>query len=260
MENNISNVNTPSQPGETNVDNLMALIKEQTKELKINKRKLEKLEEKFIKTNADLKNILNDKTNIENFLRTIFPKEMHEGLIKPDYGHYDQAELGKLFLVCESKKQNEFAQILTKIKNENSELSEKNKFLNKELEAKTYELNENKKNQSVNMEQLNFYQNNFNEVMKKMESLEIEKNYLMKIIDEKNEEIENLISLEVENAELKAKTLLETMDVLNNNCMDKKTQNNISMNNFEGLGNNISIGSNNSSLGNNDKNIKIRKN
>jgi hypothetical protein len=47
---------------------------------------------------------------------------------------------------------------------------------------------------------------------------------------------------------------------LNNNYTDKKTQNNISMNNFEGLGNNISIGSNNSSLGNNDKNIKIRKN
>ena len=260
MENNFSNINTPSQPEETNVDNLMSLIKEQTKELKINKRKLEKLEEKFIKTNADLKNILNDKTNIENFLRTIFPKVMHEGLIKPDYGHYDQAELGKLFLVCESKKQNEFAQILTKMKNENSELSEKNTFLNKELKAKTYELNKIMKNENANKDQLNFYQNNFNEVMKKMEYLEIEKNYLIKIIDEKNEEIENLISLEVENAEIKAKTLLDTLDVLNNNYMNKKPHNNFNMNNFEGLGNNISIGSNNSSLGNNEKNIKIRKN
>src|SRR5690349_6095180 len=120
MENPQGNTNYNSNtltPDDTNVENLLSLIKEQTKEIKINKKKLEKLEEKFIKTNADLKNILNDKTNIECFLKTLFPKEMHENIIKAEYGLYDSAELSKMFLVCESKKQNEFQQILNKYKN-----------------------------------------------------------------------------------------------------------------------------------------------
>jgi hypothetical protein len=266
MENTPNTNNTSThQNEETNVENLLSLIKDQTKELKINKKRLEKLEEKYIKTNADLKNVLNDKTNIENFLKTIFPKEMHDGLIKSEYGLYDQAELGKLFLVCESKKQNEFAQILNKYKNENLDLSEKNKYLSRELEAKTNELNEIKKNQSSNIDQLNFYQNNYNDVMKKLESLENEKNYLMKIIDEKNEEIENLISLEVENAELKAKSLLDNLDLgMNLNIYaDKKTSNNtFGSGNIEGLGlgnNLLSSGFNTNTNLNNEKNLKICK-
>jgi hypothetical protein len=263
MENSNSTYNNQTnQNDETNVENLLSLIKDQTKELKINKKRLEKLEEKFIKTNADLKNVLNDKTNIENFLKTIFAKEMHDGLIKSEYGLYDQAELGKLFLVCESKKQNEFAQILNKYKNENIDLSDKNKILSKELEAKTNELIEFKKSQSVNLDQLNFYQNNFNEVMKKLDSLENEKNYLMKIIDEKNEEIENLISLEVENAELKAKNLLDNLDSGNTYSDKKNSTNNFSSGNIDGLGMGnymLSSGLNNNTSLNNEKSVKIGK-
>ena len=41
-----------------------------------------------------------------------------------------------------------------------------------------------------------------------------EKQYLMKVIDEKNNEIEVLNNLELENAELKAKSLLNNFDTL----------------------------------------------
>jgi hypothetical protein len=219
---------------ETNVENLLSLIKEQAKEIKINKKKLERLEEKFIKINADFKNVYTDKTNIENFLRNIFPKEMHENIFKTEYGLYDTGELSKMWLICESKNQNEFQQILGKYKNENSDISERNKILMKELDSKTNELNNIKKSNSVNSEQMNFYMNNYNDLNKKVENLESEKNYLMKVIDEKNAEIENLISLEVENAELKAKSLLENLEssssssnlnlTLNNGSSKSKTQ------------------------------------
>lgn len=197
---------------ETSIENLLSLIKEQQKEIKMNKKRLEKLEEKFIKTNSDFKNLINDKINIENFLKTIFSKEMHDSVIQTEYGLYNTSELNKMFHVCESKKQNEFGQILNKYKNENSDLIDKNKTLGKELEIKVNELNNIKKTQSENSEQLNYYQNNYSDIVKKLEDLSLEKDYLMKLIDEKNEDIEKLMSLEVENAELKAKNLLENLE------------------------------------------------
>ena len=232
----------------------IALIKDQQKEIKMNKKKLEKLEEKFIKTNADFKNIFNDKTNIENFLKTLFPKEMHDSIIKSDYGLYDSAELNKLFHVCDSKKQNEFGQILSKYKNENLDLIEKNKLLLKDLETKNSELNNFKKTHTVNIDQLNSYQSNYNELAKKMERIENEKNYLMKMLDEKNEEIENLISLEVENAELKAKTLLDNLDGnINLNLIKSTSNNNINENNMNASGSSFGSGSQN------EKIARIRK-
>ena len=48
----------------TDTQKLLQLMKDQNKELKISKKKLEKLEEKFIQVNTDLKNVVNDKTNI----------------------------------------------------------------------------------------------------------------------------------------------------------------------------------------------------
>jgi hypothetical protein len=65
---------------------------------------LEKLEEKFIQVNTDLKNIINDKSNIEEFISNIFPKDMLEQVIKKEYGTYDKSELSKLWLIAESKK------------------------------------------------------------------------------------------------------------------------------------------------------------
>jgi hypothetical protein len=217
--------------GEPNVENLLSLIREQTKEIKINKKKLEKLEEKFIKTNADFKNILNDKSNIEIFLKSIFPKEMHDNIIKIEYGLYDSVELSKMHLVCEAKKQNEFQQVLNKIKNENLEFSDKIKHLTKELESKSTELAANLKNNLTNMDQLNFYQKNYGEIVKKLEFCENEKNYLMKMIDEKNLEIESLIALEIENAELKAKKLLDNLEMGGNRNVKEGSKNQNNLNN-----------------------------
>jgi len=211
-----NNSDITQKSDDMNMDQLLSLIKEQTKELKLNKKKLEKLEEKFIKINADLKNVLNDKIQIENFLRSIFPKEMHDNIIKTEYGLYDSGELCKLNLVCESQKQNEFQQILNRQKNENFEMTEKIKNISKEFESKAKEFNQLKSNSESNLEQLNFYQTNFSELNKKVELLENEKIFLVKMLDNKNDEIEKLTALELENAELKAKSLLENLEKSNN--------------------------------------------
>ena len=60
--------------------------------------------------------------------------------------------------------------------------------------------------------------NENNELKNNVESLTTEKNYLMKVLDEKNAEIQVLNNLELENAELKAKSLLNN---LNNNDDEK---------------------------------------
>ena len=66
----------------TDTQKLLQLMKDQNKELKINKKKLEKLEEKVIQVNTELKNVVNDKTNIEVFLKEIFSKDITDKVIK----------------------------------------------------------------------------------------------------------------------------------------------------------------------------------
>ena len=190
-------------------------MKEQNKEIKRNKKLLEKVEEKYIKVNTDFKNVLNDKTNIETFLKNVFPKDMHDKVIKEDYGTYEAAELSKLWLILENKNQSEFQNILSKLKAENSELVENNKKLTQQLEEIQNEFEKYKNEQKENSDNLNHYMTGFEEYKTKAEKLENEKNYLMKVLDEKNAEIEVLNSLELENAELKAKSLLNNFDLSN---------------------------------------------
>ena len=190
-------------------------MKEQNKEIKRNKKLLEKVEEKYIKVNTDFKNVLNDKTNIETFLKNVFPKDMHDKVIKEDYGTYEAAELSKLWLILENKNQSEFQNILSKLKAENSELVENNKKITQQLEEIQNEFEKYKNEQKENSDNLNHYMTGFEEYKTKAEKLENEKNYLMKVLDEKNAEIEVLNSLELENAELKAKSLLNNFDISN---------------------------------------------
>ena len=126
VQNNNSNNN---QIDFTDPQKVLQLMKEQNKELKLSKKKLEKLEEKFIQVNTDLKNIINDKANIEDFISNIFPKDMLSQVIKQEYGTYDKSELSKLWLVAESKNQSEYNNILTKLKSEINDLNVKNKEL-----------------------------------------------------------------------------------------------------------------------------------
>ena len=93
--NNIKNNSNNTQIDFTDTQKVIQLMKDQNKELKINKKKLEKLEEKFVKVNTDLKNIINDKANIEDFISNIFPKDMISQVLKKEYGTYDKSELSK---------------------------------------------------------------------------------------------------------------------------------------------------------------------
>ena len=208
---------------ESNVENLLKLIKDQTSELKKNKKRLEKLEEKFIKTSADLKSVLSDKLNIENFLKIIFPKEMHENILKNDYGYYDTSELSKLWLVCESKNQNVFQKILNQYKNENNELSDKNKAFLIELDNKTKDMKKLRTSYEDLTNDYNESFSKFNETFSKYDLVESEKNYLLSLVDEKNKEIEELRALEIENAELKAKRLLDNIDYNNIEMLNKNS-------------------------------------
>ena len=180
-------------------------------------KKLEKLEEKFVKVNTDFKNVLNDKTNIEAFLKNVFPKDMHDKLIKEDYGTYDTSELSKLWLVLDSQNQSEYQNVLSKLKTEINDLNEHNQT----LQAKYNQINEMyeqyKTEQNNNNDSLNHYMNGYEELKVQNESLLQEKDYLMKLLDDKNAEIEQLNKLELENAELKAQSLLLDLDTNNNN-------------------------------------------
>jgi chromosome segregation ATPase len=187
-------------------------MKDQNKELKINKKRLEKLEEKFVKVNTDLKNIINDKANIEDFISNIFPKDMISQVLKKEYGTYDKSELSKLWLIAESKNQSEYNNILTKLKSEINELSMKNKELNLNYSQITQEYDDYKKANTNSSEQLTKMIEENKELKDNLENLTSEKTFLMKILDEKTEQIQQLKNLELENAELKAKSLLNNDD------------------------------------------------
>ena len=198
----------------TDTQKLLQLMKDQNKELKISKKKLEKLEEKFIKVNTDLKNVVNDKTNIEVFLKEIFPKDITDKVIKKEYGTYETAELTKLWLISESQNKNEYTNILSKLKGEINELNSNNKELKLNLENITQEYNEYKESNKENEIKFKEGLNELEELRIKVMNYDNEKQYLMKVIDEKNNEIEVLNNLELENAELKAKSLLNNFDTL----------------------------------------------
>ena len=217
MENNKTsnaqnNNSTNSQVDFTDTQKVVQLMKEQNKELKLNKKKLEKLEEKFIQVNTDLKNIINDKANIEDFISNIFPKDMLEQVIKKEYGTYDKSELSKLWLIAESKNQSEYNNILTKLKSEINELNLQNKELRNNYTQIYQEFEEYKKNNLESNEKMEKLINENKELNEKLENAMNEKDYLMRTLEEKNQEIQSLSNLELEFAELKAKTLLNTIN------------------------------------------------
>lgn len=212
ISNTQNNNNNNTQIDFTDTQKVIQLMKDQNKELKINKKRLEKLEEKFVKVNTDLKNIINDKANIEDFISNIFPKDMISQVLKKEYGTYDKSELSKLWLIAESKNQSEYNNILTKLKSEINELSMKNKELNLNYSQITQEYDDYKKANTNSSEQLTKMIEENKELKDNLENLTSEKTFLMKILDEKTEQIQQLKNLELENAELKAKSLLNNDD------------------------------------------------
>ena len=247
----------------TDPQKIVQLMKDQNKELKLNKKKLEKLEEKFVKVNTDLKNIINDKANIEDFISNIFPKDMLSQVIKKEYGTYDKSELSKLWLVAESKNQSEYNNILTRLKSEINDLNLKNKELSLNYNQITQEYDDYKKTNSNSIEQLTLMVNENKDLKENVEKLSNENTFLMKILDEKNAEIQLLNNLELENAELKAKNLLNTLN--NNDDGNDLNMYNLSLdynnneensNNFNNINNN-NFGKKNNSTSNNNLVVKI---
>lgn len=180
MDNNKANNTQNNNSANTQVDftdtqKVVQLMKEQNKELKLNKKKLEKLEEKFIQVNTDLKNIINDKSNIEEFISNIFPKDMLGQVIKKEYGTYDKSELSKLWLIAESKNQSEYNNILTKLKTEINDLNLKNKELSINYAQISQEFEEYKKNNLESNERMEKLVNENKELSEKLENAMNEK-------------------------------------------------------------------------------------
>jgi len=173
------------------------------------KKKNQKLEEGYIKLNTDLKNLKSDRKNLENFLKIVFNgNENSDSFIISEYGLYDSDELKKMWMVTETTKEGEFQKLLSNSKEEKNELLEEIKNLKSQLNEKSNEISIIKKTLDENQSQLNFYTNNFKTTQKKNQELESEKNYLIKIIDEKTNEIDRLQYIELELAEVKAQQLL----------------------------------------------------
>ena len=244
----------------TDTQKVVQLMKEQNKELKLNKKKLEKLEEKFIQVNTDLKNIINDKVNLEEFMSNIFPKDMLNQVIKQEYGTYDKSELSKLWLIAESKNQSEYNNILTKLKAEINDLNLKNKELSINYQQINQEFEEFKKNNLESNERMDKLINENKELSEKLENVVNEKDYLMKTLEEKNQEIQSLSNLELEYAELKAKTLLNTINNEDGNDLNMYNLNldyNIK-NEKENDKNNINSNINNDKKTNNEINLIVK--
>lgn len=173
------------------------------------KKKNQKLEEGYIKLNSDLKNLKSDRKNLENFLKIIFINhDNQENYLQTEFGLYDSDELKKIWMITETTKEAEFQKILSISKEDKNDLSDTIKTLETQLSEKNSELNIIRKTLEENITQLNFYTNNFKTTQKKNLELEQEKSYLMKIIDEKTNEIDKLQHIELELAELKAQQLL----------------------------------------------------
>jgi len=91
-------------------------------------------------------------------------------------------------------------------------LSKKHDSIKIDLETKTSELDKLKiSSNSTNLDNIHLT-NLFTEISQKYESSEKERQVLLNLLDEKEKQIEKLFSLEIENAELKAKSLLENFD------------------------------------------------
>lgn len=189
-------------------EELLSVAQNTKSELSKTNKKNQRLEEQYIKVFSELKNLKSDKSQLEIFLKQIFPKETHETAIHSEYGLYESEELKKIWLISETQKENQFQKILNQSKEEIIELSEKNKKLSETIEEKIKEISNFRNTLNDNQEQLSFYINNFKTISKKNFEIENEKTYLLNLIDTKNREIEKLKDYEIEIAEMKAQYLL----------------------------------------------------
>lgn len=193
-------------------EELISIVTGLREQLNKTSKKNQKLEEGYIKLSSELRNLKKDKQQIENFFKNIFPKETHESFIHEEFGLYECDDLKKVWMVLETKRENEFQKILNQTRQEVVETKDVTKQFSYELDQKLNEIQQLKKNLDESQEQLQFYISNYKSSNKKAQELENEKSYLLGLIDEKNQTIDGLQSNEIELAELKAKFLLMDED------------------------------------------------
>lgn len=200
--------------------------------LKTNK-KIQKLEEGYIKLNTELKNFKQEKNEINQFLKIIFPKDLYSSYVESsnNSNSYDADELRKLWLVSETQKENEFQKLLLQVKDDNKKLENDILKLKEELNDKITSYNSLKKNYDTSLEDINLYSTNFKNLNKKNIELENEKKYLFNVLEEKNKEIEKLQNYEIEIAEIKANNLIiEDLNNLNNSIDNEYIKNDLVVN------------------------------
>ena len=69
----------------------MSLLKEKAKELRQTQKKLTKVEEKFIETHKNMKDLAQDRETFIAFMHLVFPETVLNEVLLPDnqYGLYD---------------------------------------------------------------------------------------------------------------------------------------------------------------------------
>ena len=229
----VNNLDKKNLNDSNSSENVLQIIKDQNKELKLLSKKLTKLEEKYIKMNSDYKMLQNDKTNIESFLKIIFPKEIYEKLIKTELGLYDTAELNRFWVVVEGAKQNDYQKFINQVKSENIEITKKYESIKVDMESKLIELDKLK----VNSRELNntaiCMTSMYNDIALKYDSIDKERSVILSMLEDKERQIEKLSSLEIENAELKAKTLLDNFETKKDESKVNKKKNIFNINTIQ---------------------------
>ena len=195
-----------------NKEELIKLLEKEKSKLVKLEGKIQKVEESYVSKLKSEKNLLSDRKQLENFLQLVFPKEVYEDFIKSEAGNYQYDDLKKRWLINETKKESEFQKLLSITKQDNYTLNETISQMKEEIESKHKELLNLSRTIEENQSQLIFYQSNYKTLQKKKDEEENEKNYLLKIIDEKNLEIDRLQAIELEYAESKARKILENDD------------------------------------------------
>lgn len=195
-----------SKEAEHSADELLKLIQDQSKEIKVNKKKLEKLEERFIKLNSDFKLCNSDRACLEDFLKSIFPKELVNSVVKAELGSYEKSELGRMWVIYESQRENEIQKHMARNKVEIGSLSERNGALRHEVTLLKQMVQESE----AKLKDSIFLENSLSQVNSKLETIEEEKSLLLSLLEDKDKTIARLSNFEIEVAEIKAKTLLDS--------------------------------------------------
>lgn len=96
----------------------MQLLKEKAKELKTEKKKLKKVEDKYMEIHKTQKNLVNDRDAFISFLHLVFPQKLlnEEIMIMPEgpdgYGMFDFDHIKQFWMLTKQSSENENISIM----------------------------------------------------------------------------------------------------------------------------------------------------